>query len=99
MSGKARNSIGRAAGTSCCLQTVTGMEDLCALVPGLKPRGCASTASVAVLDDATHKTTRTCRPANLCARRHTKYTHTDFLLIFQSIQTHIQSKQKLRHTL
>lgn len=54
MSGKARNSTGWAAGTSCCLQTVTGMKDLCALVPGLKPRGCASTASVAVLDDATH---------------------------------------------
>lgn len=54
MSGKARNSIGQAAGTSCCLQTVTGMKDLCALVPSLKPQGCASTASVAVLDDATH---------------------------------------------
>lgn len=54
MSGKARNSVGQAAGTSCCLQTVTGMKDLCALVLGLKPQGCASTASVAVLDAATH---------------------------------------------
>ncbi len=57
MSGKARNSTGRAAGTSCCLQTVTGMKDLCALVLGLKPRGCATTASVAVVDAATHMKT------------------------------------------
>lgn len=54
MSGKARNSTGRAAGTSSCLQTVTGMKDLCALVLGLTPQGCASTASVAVLDATTY---------------------------------------------
>lgn len=54
MSGKARNSTGQAGGTSCCLQTVTGMEDLCALVLGLKPWGRASAPSVAELGAETH---------------------------------------------
>lgn len=54
MSGKARNSTGQAAGTGCCLQTVTDMKDLCALVLGPRPQGCARTASVAALDAAEH---------------------------------------------
>ena len=72
MSGRARNSTGQAAGKSCCLQTVTGMKDLCALVLGLKPQGCSRTASVAALDATTHKTAQTRRMTNFCASGHTK---------------------------
>lgn len=69
MSGKARNSVRQAAGTSCCLQTLTGMKDLCALVWGLRPQGCASSAGAAALDNThtdTHiKNTCTCRLTKL----------------------------------
>lgn len=82
MSGKARNSTGQAGGTSCCLQTVTGMEDLCALVLGLKPRGCASAPSVAELDvENTHPCTQTCRVVNFCASICTKHIQY-FLCVF-----------------
>lgn len=44
------------------------MKDLCALVLGLKPPGCASPASVAVLDTATHtEKQHTGTLANVCA--------------------------------
>lgn len=50
------------------------MKDLCALVLSLKPQGCASPASVAVLDTATHtEKQHTSSLANICAHTHTKH--------------------------